>query len=135
MTRAEPRAPGRRNCVGFEKLEVFGHRSAPPCPTLDPAVNPRAHHAGPASALDSPRFSFRASARNIEPPDDRCRPRERHAVHLHGAFTRWANSRCIHWCQQQPNGCHLTTTDHLGHFAAGHDRPAIRALTAKRFSW
>ena len=47
-----------------------------------------------------------------------CRLRERHAVHPHGAFTRWANSLFIRWRQQQPNGRHLSTTDHLGHFAA-----------------
>jgi hypothetical protein len=66
-------------------------------------------------------------------PDDRCRLRERHGVHLSGACTRWANSRFIHWRQQQPNGRHLTATDQLGHFAEDDERRAIRALTAKRF--
>ena len=65
--------------------------------------------------------------------DDRCRLRERHGVHVHGAFTRWANSLFIHWRQQQPNGRHLTTTDHLGHFAEDHDPRAIRDVTSKRF--
>ena len=64
--------------------------------------------------------------------DDRCRLREHHGVHLHGAITRWANSLFIHWRQQQPNGRHVTTTDHLGHFAENHDRCAIRTVTVKR---
>jgi len=66
-------------------------------------------------------------------PDDRCRLRERHGVHRPGAWTRWANSRFIHWRQQHRNGRYLTTTDHLGHCAEDHERRAIRAGTAKRF--
>jgi hypothetical protein len=46
--------------------------------------------------------------------NDRCRLRERHGVHLLGAFTRWANRLCIPWRQQQPEGRHLTTTGHVG---------------------
>jgi hypothetical protein len=65
--------------------------------------------------------------------DDRCRLRERNGVHLHGAFTRWANSLFVHWREQQPNGRHLTTTDHQTHFGEDHARRAILAVTAKRF--
>jgi hypothetical protein len=48
------------------------------------------------------------------------------------------SSRCagggdIHWRQRQPNRCHVTLTDHLGHFVEDHHRRAIRAVTAKRF--
>lgn len=65
--------------------------------------------------------------------DDRCRLRGRNAVRLHGAFTRWANSLFIHWRRQQPNGHHLTTTDHRRHFGEDHASRAIRAVTAKHF--
>jgi hypothetical protein len=65
--------------------------------------------------------------------DDRCRLRTRNAVHLHGAFTRWANSLFIHWRQLQTNGRHLTTSDFLSHLAENHDRRAVSAVTSKRF--
>ena len=54
-------------------------------------------------------------------------------MHLHGAFTRWANSLFLHWRQQQPNARHLTTTDHQSHFGEDHARRAIRAVTTKHF--
>ena len=65
--------------------------------------------------------------------DDRCRLRERNAVRIHGAFTRWANSLFIHWRNLQPNGRHLTTTDFMTHLAENHDRRAVSAVTSKRF--
>jgi hypothetical protein len=65
--------------------------------------------------------------------DDRCRLRGGNGVRLHGAFTRWANSLFIHWRHHQPNARHLTTTDHLTHFAENHAHRAVSAVTAKRF--
>ena len=65
--------------------------------------------------------------------DDRCRLRRKHAVWVHGMFTRWANSLFIHWRQRRPDSRHLTTADFSAHFAADHDRRAISALTSISF--
>ena len=118
----------RRERVGQEPetVELITSRpltALPKAPWLEATIQHWGIETGLHARLDASRH------------DDRCRLRERNAVHLHGAFTRWANSLFIHWRQQQPNGRHLTTTDHLGYFAENHDRRAIRAVTAKRFAW
>ena len=116
----------RRELVGLqpETVELITSRpltALPQAPWFEATIQHWGIETGLHARLDASRH------------EDRCRLRERHGVHLHGAFTRWANSRFIHWRQQQPNGRHVTTTtDHLGHFAENHDRCAIRTVTVKR---
>ncbi|MFH1499372.1 MAG: hypothetical protein ABII82_16295 [Verrucomicrobiota bacterium] len=61
--------------------------------------------------------------------DDRCRLRRSRAICIHGLFNRWANSLFMHW-RTRP---HHTTTDFLAAMAENHDRPAVSAVTSKRF--
>lgn len=61
--------------------------------------------------------------------DDRCRLRQRKAVHIHGMFNRWANSLFMHW-RSRPSH---TTTDFIAHMAAAHDRRAVSAILSRSF--
>lgn len=61
--------------------------------------------------------------------DDRCRLRRARAVCLHGLFNRWAISLFMHW-RSRP---HHTTTDFIAAMSENHDRPAVSAITSKRF--
>ncbi len=87
----------RRELVGLqpETVELITSRpltALPQAPWFEATIQHWGIETGLHARLDASRH------------EDRCRLRERHGVHLHGAFTRWANSRFIHWRQQQPNG-------------------------------